>query len=202
MTRNSSNESLPSPLRLNLQIIARHSSTPRSCDPSLLNVRLRLAYYEHWLVGLVTLAKDLGYATDAEIDAGRAAAIKATPFPAPSAKEVAGLLSHGIPATREDGRTAPAFGLGAQVRARNIEVAGHTRLPRYVRGRVGVVIAHRGSHVFPDTAAHDRGENAHPLYTVRFEAKELWGDNVARRDCVYIDLWEDYLESAAKGPSA
>jgi nitrile hydratase len=163
---------------------------------------LSTSYYEHWLVGLVTLAKDLGYATDAEIDAGRAAAIKATPFPAPSAKEVAGLLSHGIPATREDGRTAPAFGLGAQVRARNREVAGHTRLPRYVRGRVGVVIAHRGSLVFPDTAAHDRGENAHPLYTVRFEAKELWGDNVARRDCVYIDLWEDYLESAAKGPSA
>ena len=51
-----------------------------------------------------------------------------------------------------------------------------------------------GCHAFPDTAAHDLGENPQPLYTVRFEASELWGDNVTRRDCVYIDLWESYLE--------
>jgi nitrile hydratase len=158
---------------------------------------LSTTYYEHWLAGISMLAKDLGYATDAELATGRAAAIKPTPFPAPNAEQIAALLRHGIPATREDGRTAPAFGVGDTVRARNMEVAGHTRLPRYVRGRLGVVAAHRGSHVFPDTAAHDRGENAHPLYTVRFEAKELWGDNVTRRDCVYIDLWQDYLEPAA-----
>ena len=65
-----------------------------------------------------------------------------------------------------------------------------------MRGRIGVIEAIRGAHVFPDTSAHDRGENAQPLYNVRFEAKELWGDNVARKDCVYIDLWEDYLEPA------
>ena len=160
---------------------------------------LSTSYYEHWLAGLVTLAKDLGYVTHAEVDAGRAVAIKPTPFPAPNAAQVEGLVRHGVPATRDDGRIAPAFGVGDTVRARNIEVTGHTRLPRYVRGKVGVVTAHRGSHVFPDTAAHDRGENAQPLYTVRFEAKELWGENVARCDCVYVDLWEDYLESAAGG---
>jgi nitrile hydratase beta subunit-like protein len=65
-----------------------------------------------------------------------------------------------------------------------------------MRGKVGVVAAYRGSHVFPDTAAHDQGENAQPLYTVRFEATDLCGDNVQRRDCVYIDLWEDYLTPA------
>lgn len=156
---------------------------------------LSTSYYEHWLTGIVTLAKDLGYATDAELDTGRAATIKPTPFPAPNAAQVEGLVRHGIPATREDGRKTPAFEVGDKVRARNIEVTGHTRLPRYVRGKAGVVVAHRGSHVFPDTAAHDRGENAQPLYTVRFEAKELWGENVARRDCVYIDLWEDYLQA-------
>jgi nitrile hydratase len=158
---------------------------------------LSTSYYEHWLAGLVTLARDLAYVTDAEVEKGRAVAIKPTPFPAPNAVEVEGLVRHGVPATRDDGRIAPVFGVGDTVRARNIEVTGHTRLPRYVRGRVGVVTAHRGSHVFPDTAAHDRGENAQPLYTVRFEAKELWGENVARRDCVYIDLWEDYLAPAA-----
>ena len=161
---------------------------------------LSTSYYEHWLAALVTLAKELGYATDAEIEAGRAAAIKPTPFPVPNAEQVEGLVRHGMPATREDGR-APLFAVGEPVRARNLEVTGHTRLARYVRGKVGVVFAHRGSHVFPDTVAHDRGENAQPLYTVRFDAKELWGDNVTRRDCVYIDLWEDYLEHA-KGPRA
>ena len=158
---------------------------------------LSTTYYEHWLAGLVMLAKDLGYATDAEIETGRAAAIKPTPFPAPNAEQAEGLVRHGIPATRDDGRATPRFAVGDTVRARNLEVTGHTRLARYVRGKSGVVTAHRGSHVFPDTAAHDRGENAQPLYTVRFEARELWGDNVTRRDCVYIDLWEDYLESAA-----
>jgi nitrile hydratase len=160
---------------------------------------LTTSYYEHWLAGIVTLAKDLGYATDQEIETGRVLGVKPTPHPAPNAAAVAGLVRGGIPATREDGRMEPAFGVGDKVRARNIEVTGHTRLPRYVRGRAGVVAARHGSHVFPDTAAHDRGENAQPLYTVRFEAKELWGDNVNRRDCVYIDLWEDYLEPATQG---
>ena len=158
---------------------------------------LSTSYYEHWLAGLVMLAKELGYATDAEIATGRAAAIKPTPFPTPNAEQVEGLVRHGMPATRDDGRTTPRFALGDTVRARNIEVMGHTRLARYVRGKVGVVAAQRGSHGFPDPAAHDRGENAQPLYTVRFEARELWGDNVTRRDCVYIDLWEDYLEPAS-----
>jgi nitrile hydratase subunit beta len=160
---------------------------------------LSTSYYEHWLAAIVTLAKDLGYATDEEIQTSRAVTIRPTPFPAPDAGQVEGLVRQGIPATRGDDAAEPAFGVGAQVRARNIEVTGHTRLPRYVRGKVGVVTAHHGSHVFPDTAAHDRGENAQPLYTVRFEAKELWGDNVERRDCVYIDLWEHYLAPADNG---
>jgi nitrile hydratase len=62
-----------------------------------------------------------------------------------------------------------------------------------------MIAAYHGSHVFADTAAHDLGENAQPLYTVRFEARELWGDNVERRDCVYIDLWEDYLVTEGYG---
>jgi len=157
---------------------------------------LSTTYYEHWLAGLEMLMKDLGYLTSEELATGRVAAIKPTPFPAPTAAEVEDLVRHGMPVTREDGRTKPAFGVGDRVRARNVETSGHTRLPRYARGKNGVIAAHRGSHVFPDTAAHDRGENAQPLYTVRFEAKELWGDNVTRRDCVFIDLWEDYLEPA------
>ena len=82
------------------------------------------------------------------------------------------------------------------MRAKKINPAGHTRLPRYARGNVGVVDRIHGAHVFPDSNAHFRGENPQHLYSVRFSARELWGEAAAARDAVYIDLWEDYLEPA------
>lgn len=160
---------------------------------------LATSYYEHWIAAVVTMARDLGYLTDQEIETGRVGAAQQPPQPAPTAEMIESLVRVGIPATREAVRTKPAFGLGVKVRARHIEITGHTRLARYVRGRVGIVTALHGAHVFPDTLAHDQGEHAQPLYTVRFEASELWGENVSRRDCVYIDLWEAYLEPLHKG---
>jgi len=112
---------------------------------------------------------------------------------------VEGLVRGGMPATRDDGRQEAAFQPGDRVRARNLDIRGHTRLARYVRGKTGVVDRLHGIHAFPDTAAHDQGERPQALYSVRFEARELWGDNVETRDCVYIDLWEDYLEAVEKG---
>lgn len=155
---------------------------------------LATTYYEHWLAAIVTMAKDLGYVTDEEVETGRVGQIRPLPHPAPNAEMIEGLIRGGMPANRDDVQTRPAFDPGVKVRARNIEIGGHTRLARYVRGKVGVVTALHGCHVLPDTIAHDQGEHAQPLYTVRFEARELWGDNVSRRDCVYIDLWETYLE--------
>ena len=73
--------------------------------------------------------------------------------------------------------------------------AGHTRLPRYVRGRTGTVSGIHGNHVLPDSTAHDRGDDAQPLYSVRFSATELWGNDAPNRDCLFIDLWESYLEA-------
>ena len=76
------------------------------------------------------------------------------------------------------GRAAPApakFKPGDRVRAKNIHPATHTRLPRYVRGHVGVVERDHGCHVFPDTAAMEAGENPQWLYTVVFDGAELWG---------------------------
>jgi hypothetical protein len=78
------------------------------------------------------------------------------------------------------------------VRTRNISPEGHTRLPRYARGRIGEVIAVHGTHVFPDSNAHGKGEDPQWLYTVRFGARELWGKDT--KDAVCIDLWEPYLE--------
>ena len=162
---------------------------------------LSTSYYEHWLTGLLTLTQELGYVTAEELATGRAAVAAPLPFPAPGAGEIESLLRVGLPASRAS-VIAPVFAIGSRVRARNLELAGHTRLARYVRGKVGSIVACHGCHVFPDTNAHDLGENPQPLYTVRFEARELWGDNVTRKDCVLIDLWESYLQPIAAGEAS
>lgn len=154
---------------------------------------LATSYYEHWLAGIEILGTELGLITEEEIATGKASKEIELPFPAPGGEMFEDVTLGGVPSEREEGRQEQRFKVGDQVRARNMEVTGHTRLPRYVRGKVGVIHLSQGTHLFPDTNAHDQGENPQPLYNVRFEAKELWGDNVARKDCVYIDLWEDYL---------
>jgi nitrile hydratase subunit beta len=157
---------------------------------------LSSSYYERWLRGIEIMGKDLGYLSDEEIETGKVINHKEMPHPPPNAEMVEGLIRGGAPATREDGRLEAAFSVGDRVRVRNLESKGHTRATNYVKGKVGVVTKFNGSHLLPDTHAHDLGDNAQPLYTVRFEAKTLWGENVDRKDCVYIDLWEDYLETA------
>ena len=86
--------------------------------------------------------------------------------------------------------------VGDRVRARNINPTGHTRLPRYIRGKVGVVDRHHGVFVFPDTAAHHKGETPQNVYSVRFDARELWGADAPAKDALYIDLWDDYIDPA------
>ncbi|HVC31111.1 MAG TPA: SH3-like domain-containing protein, partial [Steroidobacteraceae bacterium] len=125
---------------------------------------------------------------------GRPAAAAATAGPALRAAQVAGFIERGAPASRDATRPA-RFRQGQRVRARNLNPVGHTRLPRYVRGRRGVVDRVHGTFVFPDTHAHFLGERPQHVYSVRFEAQELWGDGAAAADAVYVDLWEDYLDA-------
>lgn len=156
---------------------------------------LNTSYYEHWLEGIEILGRESGILTDAEMASGRRERTITLARPPLDPESVDGMVRAGSPAARPEVRR-PVFNVGDAVRARNLDVRGHTRLPRYVRGKEGVVSAVHGTHVFPDTSAHGLGENPQPLYNVRFEADELWGDNVERKDCVHIDLWEDYLEAS------
>ena len=94
---------------------------------------------------------------------------------------------------RSDG-PAPRFAPGDRVVTRNVHPTGHTRLPRYARGRRGLIERVHGVHTFPDTDAHGLGPQPHALYSVRFEAEELWGPSADGRGGVYLDLWESYLE--------
>lgn len=99
-------------------------------------------------------------------------------------------------AARLNSDLTAGFKVGDRVRARNINPEGHTRLPRYCRGKVGVVTRGNGVFHLADALAH--GEKEHPQhnYSVRFDARELWGSDAPAGDCLHIDLWEDYLEPA------
>lgn len=99
--------------------------------------------------------------------------------------------------SRADVTTPPRFKSGDCVLARNINPSGHTRLPRYVRGKQGVIQVNHGGFVFADTRAHGLGDQPQYVYSVRFEARELWGEDASLHDAVYIDLWESYIEPAA-----
>jgi hypothetical protein len=82
------------------------------------------------------------------------------------------------------------------VRAKNINPVTHTRLPRYVRGHVGTIERIQGSHVFPDSFAHEHGEDPQWLYTVTFSGRELWGDDGDPTLVVSVEAFEPYLDPA------
>jgi len=91
---------------------------------------------------------------------------------------------------------APGFAVGDRVRARDLFTSGHTRMPGYVRGRCGTVVAVHPAFVYPDTNAHGLGEKPQHVFAVRFEAAELWGRTADPASAVHVDLFEDYLEAA------
>jgi len=156
---------------------------------------LRMSYYEKWIAGLIELSIKCGLVTREEIDSGCPAEGSPKAVPPLTADKVAKTLAKGGPANR-DVAVAPRFQVGQRVRARNIHPVGHTRLPRYARGKLGAIDRDHGVHVFPDTNAHFRGEKPQHVYSVRFAARELWGEQAAPRDAVYIDLWDDHLDPA------
>ncbi len=106
---------------------------------------------------------------------------------------VPGLVQTGASA-RVDADVDPGFSAGAEVTTRNINPVGHTRLPRYARGKRGVVACDRGIFVFPDTHAHSGDEKPQHIYSVSFTARELWGSDASAVDTLRLDIWEDYLE--------
>jgi nitrile hydratase beta subunit len=155
---------------------------------------LRMSYYEKWLMSLTERMVASGLVTRAEIESGRAAEGSAKSVPAFSAADVPAFMQR-IPPMRKD-QVAVRFQVGQHVRARNINPVTHTRLPRYVRGKAGTIERDRGVATLPDTNVYGLGEKPQHVYSVRFSARELWGEQAAPQDAVYIELWDDYLEPA------
>ena len=159
---------------------------------------LRATYYEKWLDGVTRILVEKGVVGAEEL-AARRAFFERQPD-APATAPLSGPLPPRPPfnqgwvqdAIRETGAT-PRFAPGDPVRTREMHPHGHTRLPRYARGKRGVIHRCHGIHVFPDTNAHGQGEQPQPLYSVRFDARELWGESAEPNQVVHIDLWESYL---------
>ncbi len=158
---------------------------------------LASSYYEIWLYGYVELLVASGLVSRSELEASKAdpGAGMSPEIRAVAVDEVDGILRSGHSA-RIDADVAPKFAIGDAVVARTVNPEGHTRLPRYVRGRRGVIARDHGVFVFPDTNAHGLGPSPQHVYSVRFTARELWGPETAARDAVHVDLWDDYLEPA------
>jgi nitrile hydratase beta subunit len=157
------------------------------------HVYLASSYYEKWFLRLEQMLLQRGLVDADEIAAGHALrpgkALQRGTF---SVADVEPALRRGA-----FGRTAQAAALfkpGDRVRARNIHPRSHTRLPRYVRGHVGVVERRHGAHVFPDSVVLGQGEDPQWLYTVRFEARELWGADADPTVKISVDAFEPYLE--------
>jgi nitrile hydratase subunit beta len=156
---------------------------------------LRMSYYARQLAAFLPMLVKSDLVTQAEIESGIPAEGQVKATPALTVEKALTLVAKGVPTSR-DVAVAPRFQLGQRVRARNIHPVGHTRLPRYARGKLGTIDRDHGVFVFPDTNAHFVGEKPRHVYSVRFMARELWGNQAAAQDSVYLDLWDDYLEPA------
>jgi nitrile hydratase subunit beta len=154
---------------------------------------LRLSYYARTLTVLINHLLYSKIVTPAELESGRAApGPKATPLITPGMVDVIAR-----PRTPQQiAGSAPRFRVGQSVRARNLNPLGHTRLPRYTRGKRGTIVRDEGPFNFPDTDPEGFSLDVRPkhVYTVRFLARELWGEQAAPLDTVNVSLWEDYLE--------
>ncbi len=151
---------------------------------------LRMSYYERWLEKLLVerlLRSDL--VTPAELESGKADPNRPRPTLLPESPR------SDRPA---DPPASPGFRPEQRVRARNMHPRGHTRLPRYTRGKYGTVVRDHGIFALQDTDDNGQrlGNRPQHVYSVHFTGRELWGDRAAARDTVYVDMWEDYLEPA------
>lgn len=159
------------------------------------------SYYEKWLYIRTQGLIEAGVLTQEELD-DRVAHFRNHPNATPPQRNDPELVQRVLAdiyapqSLRRKMDIQPAFGIGDTVKARNMHPVGHTRLPRYARGRCGVVASFYGIQDINDTLPPGVDAQPQPLYSVRFEAGELWGESAEPNCAVYLDMWESYLEPA------
>lgn len=151
-------------------------------------------YYDQWLQTYAAMMIDSGVATLDELATGKSErAVPGMPPPMPPGKVAAAMKA--MARFDRESSERPAFAAGDAVRTRAFGASGHTRLPQYARGRPGRIESFHGFHLLPDTNMAGDGP-VEPLYTVSFLAADLWPEAEGRKDRIYLDLWESYLERA------
>ena len=159
-------------------------------------VYLRAKYYQKWLLTLESIALEKDILTEEEIESGR------------SIREEGGFKLDAVPAemiqyamsnpisARVDKEIEPKFKVGDEIIAKNLHPLHHTRIPRYIRGKRGVIEQDHGVFLLADTNAHGGPDKPQHVYTVKFSARELWGEDAAPKDTLCIDLHDDYMDHA------
>jgi nitrile hydratase beta subunit len=162
---------------------------------------LRASYYERWMRAFIALLQEKNIASADEIESasrqaqgGGAAGSHARSLSAP---RTAAETSPGAVRARSHRRVPARFKTGDRVVARNLNSEHHTRLPRYARGRRGVIRRDWGVFILPDSHAHGGAIDLRHCYSVEFDSRELWGDEHPAGESVLLDLWEPYLQPAA-----
>jgi nitrile hydratase len=172
-------------LNIDAQRFARETLPP--------TVYLTSSYYQKWFLALERMMIERGMIGADEIEQGhslrQSPPLKRGTF---SVKDVERVRTRS--SFYREPQASPGFVVGERVRTKNINPVTHTRLPRYARGRTGVIERINGCHVFPDTNAQGQGENPQWLYTVVFSGRELWGDEADPTLKVSIEAFEPYLE--------
>ncbi|MCG8547637.1 MAG: nitrile hydratase subunit beta [Alphaproteobacteria bacterium] len=149
-------------------------------------------YFDQWLQTYAAMIVNSGVATVEEVASGKAK----TPGPdlaSPMAPDEVARASNQAENYKRDTGANPIFAIGEPVVAKSHAAVGHTRLPAYVRGRRGWIESYHGIQLFPDEHALGE-ESAQPLYTVGFNASELWTEAAESHDQVFLNLWESYLD--------
>ncbi len=158
---------------------------------------LSLSYYDLWLEAVTRILLERRVVSTEELADSRPRPLPKDVAVLPAVTPAAALaaLGAGFPARRAAGKPA-RFETGDRVRARNLNPATHTRLPRYARGRLGLVVADHGVMSFNDSNGRGDGEEPQHVYSVGFTLRELWGPAASPRDRLYLDLWDDHLDPA------
>ncbi|MAH83694.1 MAG: nitrile hydratase subunit beta [Rhodospirillaceae bacterium TMED8] len=152
---------------------------------------LRNTYYENWLTGLETLLVEKGLITCEELASGESLD-RVKGYDVPNGEKALELIAKGGPSNMDE-NFPPNFTVGERVRVLNNHANRHTRVPRYTRGKIGVIDRLHGVHIFADENAIGIKRGAH-IYSIRFESRELWGSGAKKGNPVFVDLWEPHLE--------
>ena len=146
---------------------------------------LAASYYERSLTGLATLCVEKGLVTRDELEREAGG-----PFP----------LSEPSAAGRPNAAGRERFRPGDRVRVKEDFVAGHVRMPGYIRGKIGVVVSESPAYPFPDAHAHGVPAADEPTYDVRFRSEDLW-PNGADAALVHAGVFQSYLERVTSSPA-